>query len=98
MGFKRIYKKTFFVIVPFFAHAAFEPFVHINIMLLRLFVQLPVYFPVLLCYSLVDIRLNLGTSFVLILSYVTDRRELWLSEHILENLFSSLVRGAPEEI
>ena len=56
-------------------------------MLLRLFVQLPISFPVLLCYSLVDMRQNIGTSFVLILSYVLDRRELSLSEHKLENLF-----------
>ena len=56
-------------------------------MLSRLFVQLPISFPVLLCYSLVDMRANIGASFVLILSYVSDRRELSLSEHKLENLF-----------
>ena len=56
------------------------------IMLLRLFVQLPFSFPVLLCYSSVDMRTNLG-AFFLILSYVSDRRELTLNEHKLENLF-----------
>ena len=58
-----------------------------NIILLRLFVQLPISFPVLFYYSLVGMRVNLGTSFVLILSYVSDRKELTLSEHKLENLF-----------
>ena len=48
--------------------------VQINI-ILRLFVQLPIYFPVLLCYSSVDMRVNLRASFVLILScLVSDRR------------------------
>ena len=61
--------------------------VHINIILLRLFVQLPISFPVLFYYSLVSMRVNLGASFVLILSYVSDRRELTLSKHKLENLF-----------
>ena len=56
-------------------------------MLSGLFVQLPVSFPVLLCYSLVDMRANIGASFVLILSYVSNRRELSLSEHKLENSF-----------
>ena len=56
-------------------------------MLLRLFVQLSLSFPVLLCYSLVNMRVNLGAS-VLILSYlVSDRKELSLSKHKLENLF-----------
>ena len=62
--------------------------VHINIMLLSLFFPLPISFPVLLCYSLVDMRVNLGPIFVLILIYlVSDRRELSLSKHKLENLF-----------
>ena len=61
--------------------------VHINIILLRLFVQLPISFPVLFYYSLVGMRVNLGASFVLILGYVSDRKELSLSEHKLENLF-----------
>ena len=55
-------------------------------MLLRLFVQLLISFPVLLCYNLGDMRTNLG-AFFLILSYVSDRRELSLSERKLENLF-----------
>ena len=56
-------------------------------MLLRLFVQLSLSFPVLLCYSLVNMRVNLGPS-VLILSYlVSDRKELSLSKRKLENLF-----------
>ena len=56
-------------------------------MLLRLFVQLSLSFPVLLCYSLVNMRVNLGPS-VLILSYlVSDRKELSLGKHKLENLF-----------
>ena len=58
-----------------------------NIILLRLFVQLPISFPVLFYYSLVGMRVNLGTSFVLTLSYVSDRKELTLCEHKLENLF-----------
>ena len=42
----------------------------------------------LLCFSLVDMRVNLGAPFVLILScLVSDRRELLLSERKLENLF-----------
>ena len=45
------------------------------------FVQLPIFFPVLFYCSLVGMRVNLGASFVLILSYVSDRRELSLSEH-----------------
>ena len=50
---------------------------HINIVLLRFLVQLPISFQVLLCYNLVDVRLNLGAVFILILSYlVSDRREL----------------------
>ena len=62
--------------------------VDINIMFLCLFVQLPIYFSVLLSYSLVVMRVNLGASFVLILScLVSDRRELWLGKHKLENLF-----------
>ena len=56
-------------------------------MLLRLFVQLPIFFSFLLCYRLIDIFANLGDIFVLILSYVSDRRELLLSEHKLENSF-----------
>ena len=52
--------------------------VHINIMLLRLFVKLPISsisFPVLSCYGLVDMPVNLGAFFVVILSYlVLDRR------------------------
>ena len=46
--------------------------VHINIILLRLFVQLPISFPFLLFYGLVDILANLFVSFVLFLSYVSD--------------------------
>ena len=61
--------------------------VHINIILLLLFAQLHISFPVLFYYSLVGIRVNWGASFVLILSYVSDRKELSLSEHKLENLF-----------
>ena len=61
-------------------------------MLLRLFVKLPISsisFPVLSCYGLVDMPVNLGAFFVVILSYlVFDRRELLLSEHKLENMFS----------
>ena len=53
-------------------------------MLLRLFVQLLISFSDFLCYSLVDA--NIGASFVLILSYVSDRRELSLSKQKLENL------------
>ena len=61
---------------------------HINVMILSLFFQLPISFPVLFCYSLVDMRVSLGTIFVLILIYlVSDRRELSLSKHKLENLF-----------
>ena len=61
--------------------------VQINV-LLRLFVQLPISFSVLLCYNSVDMRVNLGAYFVLILGcLVSDRRELSLSEHKLENLF-----------
>ena len=61
--------------------------VHINTILLRLFLQLPISFPVLFYYSLVGMHVNLGASFVLILGYVSDRRELSLSEYKLENLF-----------
>ena len=62
--------------------------VHVNVMLLSLFFQIPISFPVLLCYSLVDMRLNLGSIFVLTLIYlVSDRRELSLSKHKLENLY-----------
>ena len=61
--------------------------VHINMMILRFFVQLPISFPVLLCHSLVDMCPSLGASLVLILSYVLDRRELSLRKHKLENLF-----------
>ena len=61
--------------------------VHINIILLLLFAQLHISFPVLFYYSLVGIHVNWGASFVLILSYVSDRKELSLSEHKLENLF-----------
>ena len=51
--------------------------VDINIMFLCLFVQLPIYFSVVLSYSLVVMRVNVGASFVLILScLVSDRREL----------------------
>ena len=56
--------------------------VHINIILLRLFVQLPISFPFLLFYGFVDILANLFVSFVLFLSYVSDWRELslrWLA-------------------
>ena len=56
-------------------------------MLFRLFVQLPVSFPVLLCCNLVDMRENLGAFFFLILRNVPDRKVLSLSEHKLENLF-----------
>ena len=38
-------------------------------------------------HSLVDVGGNLGASLVLILSYVSDRRELSLSKHKLENMF-----------
>ena len=59
-----------------------------TLMLLRLFVQLPISFSVILCYSLVDMRVNLGAPFVLILNcLVSDRRELSLSDYKLENLF-----------
>ena len=62
--------------------------VHINIMLWRLLAQIPILFPVLLYNNLVDMRVNIGALFVLILSYlVSERRELYLSEHKLENLF-----------
>ena len=44
-------------------------------------------FPVLIYYSLVGMHVNLGASSVLILSYLSDRRKLSLSEHKLENLF-----------
>ena len=61
--------------------------VHINIMLWRLLVQIPISFPAFLCNNLIDMRVNLGVLFVLILSYlVSERRELYLSEHKLENL------------
>ena len=60
---------------------------HIIIILLRLIVQLPISFPVLFYYSLVGMRMNLGASFALILSFVSDRKELLLSQHKLENLF-----------
>ena len=75
--------------------------VNINIMLLHLFVQLLNSPPVLLSYSLVSMRTNLGASFALILSHISDRRELSLSEHKSENwfflvYFSSLVYGTPE--
>ena len=50
--------------------------------------QIPILFPVLLYNNLVDMRVNIGALFVLILSYlVSERRELYLSEHKLENLF-----------
>ena len=66
--------------------------VHINIILLCLFVKLPISsisFPVLSCYGLFDLPVNLGAFFAVILSYlVLDRRELLLSEHKLENMFS----------
>ena len=62
--------------------------VHVNIMLLSLFFQLPISFPALLCYSLVDMRVNLGSIFVLVLiQLISDRRELSLSKHKLENFF-----------
>ena len=61
--------------------------VYINLILLSLFVQLPISFSVLYYYNLVGMRVNLVVSFVLILKYVPDRRELSLSEHKLENLF-----------
>ena len=62
--------------------------VQINIMLRRFLVQIPISVPVFLCNNLVDMRVNLGALFVLILSYlVSERRELYLSEHRLENLF-----------
>ena len=64
-----------------------ECYLHINIMLLRLFLQFPISFAVLLCYRLVGMRANLGTSFVLLLSYVLDRKKLLLSEYSLEKLF-----------
>ena len=45
--------------------------------------------PDLFCYNSVDMRVNLGAVFVLILSYlVSKRRALKLSEYKLENLFS----------
>ena len=62
--------------------------VHINVMILSLFFPLPISFPFLFCYSLVDMRVSLGTIFVLILIYlVSDKRQLSLSKHELENLF-----------
>ena len=62
--------------------------VHINIMLWRLLAKIPILFPVLLYNNLVDMRVNIGALFVLILSYlVSERRELYLSKHKLENLF-----------
>ena len=51
------------------------------------FAHLPISFLVLLCYSLVDMRANLGASVILIWSSVSGRRELPLCEHKLENLF-----------
>ena len=50
--------------------------VHITIMLLRLFVQLSISFPVLLYYSLVGMHLNLGVSFAIFLNYISNRREI----------------------
>ena len=61
--------------------------VHINLILLRLFVQLPIYFALLFYYGLVGMLVNLGVSLVLILRYISDRRELLFSEPKLENLF-----------
>ena len=61
---------------------------HINVMLLNLFFLLPISFPIPLWHNLVDMRVNLGLIFVLVLIYlVPDRRELSLSKHKLENLF-----------
>ena len=42
--------------------------VHIIVILLRLFVQDLISFPDVLCYSLVDMRANIGVSFALSLS------------------------------
>ena len=50
--------------------------------------QIPISFPVFLCNNLADMRVNLGALFVLVLSYLaSERRELYLSEHKLENFF-----------
>ena len=69
-----------------------ESFVlHVNVMLLLLSVQDLISFPDVLCYSLVDMRVNLGVSFALSLSYVSDRKELSTSKHKLKTCFSSLV-------
>ena len=66
--------------------------VHTDIIWLRFHVQLLISFPVLMCYSLNGMCANLGTSFVLILSYTSDRRELSLSEYKSEKTcFSSVV-------
>ena len=65
--------------------------VHIIVILLRLFVQDLISFLDVLCYSLVDMRVNLGVSFALSLSYVSDRKELSTSKHKLKTCFSSLV-------
>ena len=56
-------------------------------MLLRLFAQLPISLQVFLCFSLVDMCANLDAFFILILSYILDRRKLLLSKHKSENLF-----------
>ena len=66
-------------------------------MLLHFFVQLPISFPVLLCYGLVGMHASLGVSFALILSCVSDRRELSLREHKLEDFFLHLLMEPPEK-
>ena len=50
-----------------------------------MFVQLDISFPVLIFYSLVDMRMNIAAPFVLFLSYVSDRRGLSFSDYKLEN-------------
>lgn len=49
--------------------------------------KLPISFPVLLWYGLVDMRVDLGTFFILILGYLVSEKDLLLSENKLENLF-----------
>ena len=41
---------------------------------IKLLVQLPISFPVLLCCNLVDMHVNLGALFVLILNYLLSKR------------------------
>ena len=67
---------------------------HVNVMLLLLFVQDLISFQDVLCYSLVDMRANLGVSLTVILSYASERRELLISKHKLKKLdFLHLLRN-----